>query len=57
MTGTLKFFSSLQKLSPCSYSRLLRERWWKLYDEGQFGRSGSGQGGVEYMEHLERPDE
>ena len=37
--------------------RLLRERLWKLYDEGQFGRSRRGQGAVEYMKHLEHPDE
>ena len=37
--------------------RLLRERLWKLYDEGRFGRSRSGQGAVNYMKHLEHPDE
>ena len=37
--------------------RLFRERLWKLYDEGQFGRSRRGQGAVEYMKHLEHPDE
>jgi hypothetical protein len=37
--------------------RLLRERLWKLYDEGQLGRSPSGQGGGEYMKHPEHPDE
>ena len=37
--------------------RLLRARLWKLYDEGQFGRARRGQGAVEYMKHLERPDE
>jgi hypothetical protein len=37
--------------------RLLRERLWKLYDEGRFSRSRSGQGAVEYMKHLEHPDE
>ena len=39
--------------------RLLRERLWKLYDEGHlFGRSRSGGGAVEYMKHLlEHPDE
>jgi len=31
---------------------------WKLYDEGQFGRSRRGQGAVEYMKQLlEHPDE
>ena len=37
--------------------RLLRARLWKLYDEGQFGRSRRGRGAVEYMMHLEHPDE
>ena len=37
--------------------RLLRARLWKLYDEGQFGRSRGGQDAVEYMKHLEHPDE
>ena len=38
--------------------RLLRERLWKLYDEGQFGRVRRGRGAVEYMKHLlEHPDE
>jgi hypothetical protein len=37
--------------------RLLRERFWKLYDEGRFGRSRSGQGAVDYMKRLEHPDE
>ena len=37
--------------------RLLRARLWKLYDEGQFARSRRGQGAVEYMKHLEHPDE
>ena len=37
--------------------RLLRERLWKLYEEGRFGRSRSGQGAVDYMKHLERPNE
>jgi hypothetical protein len=37
--------------------RLLRERLWKLYDEGRFSRSRSGQGPVDYMKHLEHPDE
>jgi hypothetical protein len=37
--------------------RLLRERLWKLYDEGRFGRSRSGQGAVDYMKRLEHPDE
>jgi len=38
--------------------RLLRARLWKLYDEGQFGRSRRGQGAVEYMKQLlEHPDE
>jgi hypothetical protein len=36
--------------------RLLRERLWKLYDKGRFGRSRTGQGAVDYMKHLERPD-
>ena len=40
--------------------RLLRERLWKLYDEGHlFGRLRGGRGGaVEYiMKQLEHPDE
>jgi len=37
--------------------RLLRARLWKLYDEGQYGRSRRGQGSVQYMKHLEHPDE
>ena len=40
--------------------RLLRERLWKLYDEGPlFGRLRGGRGGaVEYMmKQLEHPDE
>lgn len=40
--------------------RLLRERLWKLYDEGShFGRSRGGRGGAaEYMKQLlEQPDE
>jgi hypothetical protein len=44
--------------------RLLRERLWKLYDEGYlFGRLREGRGGaVEYiqqlyMKQLEHPDE
>jgi hypothetical protein len=37
--------------------RFLRERLWKLYDEGRFGRSRSGQGAVDHMKHLEHPDE
>jgi hypothetical protein len=43
--------------------RLLRERLWKLYDEGQLGRLRGGRGGaVEYMKQLymkqlEHPDE
>ena len=37
--------------------RLLRARLWKLYDEGQFGRLRGGRGAVEYMKHLEHPDE
>jgi hypothetical protein len=37
--------------------RLLRERIWKLYDEGQFGRLRGRRGAVEYMKHLEHPDE
>jgi hypothetical protein len=37
--------------------RLLRARLWKLYDEGRFGRSRSGQGAVDYMKHLEHPVE
>ena len=39
--------------------RLLRARLWKLYDEGQFGRSRGGRGGaIEYMKQLlEHPDE
>jgi len=37
--------------------RLLRARLWKLYEEGQFGRLRRGHGAVEYMKHLERPDE
>ena len=35
--------------------RLLRERLWKLYGEGQFGRLRGGRGGaVEYMKQLWR---
>src|SRR5262249_51800756 len=37
--------------------RLLRAGLWKLYDEGQFRRSRRGEGAVEYMKHLEHPDE
>src|SRR5215813_10202417 len=37
--------------------RLLRARLWKLYDEDQFGRLRRGRGAVEYMKHLEHPDE
>jgi len=38
--------------------RLLRERLWKLYGEGQFGRLRGGRGGaVEYMKQLWHPDE
>jgi hypothetical protein len=40
--------------------RLLRERMWKLYDEGQFGRvrAWGGEGAVEHMKQLlEHPDE
>jgi hypothetical protein len=38
--------------------RLLRERFWKLYGEGQFGRLRGGRGdAVEYMKQLMRPDE
>jgi len=37
--------------------RLLRARLWKLYEEGQFGRLRRGRGAVEYMKHLEHPDE
>ena len=38
--------------------RLLRERLWKLYGEGQFGRLRGGRGGaVEYMKQLMHPDE
>ena len=43
--------------------RLLRERLWKLYGEGQFGRlRGAPSGAVEYikqlyMQQLEHPDE
>jgi hypothetical protein len=37
--------------------RLLRERVWKLYDEGRFGRSRRGQGAVDYIKQLEHPDE
>ena len=39
--------------------RLLRERLWKLYGEGQFGRLRGGPGGaIEYMKQLlEHPDE
>ena len=43
--------------------RLLRERLWKLYDEGEFGHLRGGRGGaVEYikqlyMKQLEHPDE
>jgi len=43
--------------------RLLRERLWKLYGEGQFGRLGGARSGaVEYikqlyMQQLEHPDE
>jgi hypothetical protein len=38
--------------------RLLRERLWKLYGEGQLGRSPEGRGGAfEYMKQLMHPDE
>jgi hypothetical protein len=38
--------------------RLLRERLWKLYGEGQFGRLRGGRGGaIEYMKQLWHPDE
>jgi len=37
--------------------RLLCARLWKLYEEGQFGRLRRGHGAVEYMKHLECPDE
>ena len=40
--------------------RLLRERLWKLYDEGQFARlrAWGGEGAVEYMKQLlDHPDE
>jgi hypothetical protein len=36
--------------------RLLRERLWKLYGQGQFGRLRGGRGGaVEYMKQLMYP--
>jgi hypothetical protein len=38
-------------------ARLLRERLWKLYDEGQLGRSLPGQGGIDYTKPPEHPDE
>jgi hypothetical protein len=38
--------------------RLLRERLWKLYDEGQFWPLRRGRGALEYMKQLlEHPDE
>jgi hypothetical protein len=38
--------------------RLLRERLWKLYGEGQFRRLPGGRSGAfEYMKHLQHPDE
>ena len=37
--------------------RLLRERLWKLYDEGQLGRLRGGRGGAFDMKQLEHPDE
>jgi len=36
--------------------RLLRERLWKLYDEG-FGHLRGGRGAFDHMKHLEHPDE
>ena len=36
--------------------RLLRERLWKLYDEG-FGRLRGGRGASDHMKQLEHPDE
>ena len=37
-------------------ARLLRERLWKLYDEG-FGRLHGGRGASDHMKHPEHPDE
>src|SRR5215471_7104330 len=37
--------------------RLLRERLWKLYEEGQFWPLRRGRGAVEYMKELMHPDE
>ena len=37
--------------------RLLRERWWKLYDKGQFGHFRGRRGAVEQMKQLGHPDE
>ena len=38
--------------------RLLRERLWRLYGEGQFGRLRGGRSGaVDYMKQLMHPDE
>jgi hypothetical protein len=37
--------------------RLLRERLWKLYSEGHFGRLRLGRGAFEYMKQLEHSDE
>ena len=36
--------------------RLLRERLWKLYDEG-FGHLRGGRGAFDHMKQLEHPDE
>ena len=36
--------------------RLLRERIWKLYDEG-FGHLRGGRGAFDHMTQLEHPDE
>jgi hypothetical protein len=39
--------------------RLLRERLWKLYGEGQFGRLRGGRGGAveSIIKQLQHPDE
>ena len=36
--------------------RVLRERLWKLYDEG-FGHLRGGRGAFDHMKQLEHPDE
>jgi hypothetical protein len=37
--------------------RLLRERLWKLYEEGRWWPLPKGRGAVDYMKHLKHKDE